>query len=120
MGSARACPLAAARADCESATDAAISAVIFFGRHKLRESLGWMAAFWASTLGGLRERLRRCACGGVTADPATCVGAGTIGAFSSVLPLAAWLVAPTLGWVSIAAKLNYDIFALNKSKDAAN
>lgn len=26
-------------------------AVVFFGRHKLRESTGWMGAFWASVAG---------------------------------------------------------------------
>ncbi|KAL4424819.1 hypothetical protein ABPG77_011069 [Micractinium sp. CCAP 211/92] len=63
--------------------------VVFFGRHKLEESLGWMGAFWASI-------------------------AASIASFWQVAPLAALLFAPTQVWVSIAAKLNYDIVRLNR------
>ena len=46
------------------------------------------------------------------------VYAGTIAAFQPFSPLAAALVAPTQLWVTIAAKLNYDIVRLNKSRDS--
>lgn len=62
--------------------------VVFFGRHKLQESLYWMLAFWLSI-------------------------AACIGAFTPLHPVAAGLMVPTQIWVTIAAKLNYDIFAVN-------
>ncbi|KAK9817800.1 hypothetical protein WJX72_002358 [[Myrmecia] bisecta] len=62
--------------------------VVFFGRHQLRPSLKWMAAFWASI-------------------------AGTAAAFYPIHPLAGVLMVPTLIWSTIAAKLNYDIVKLN-------
>ncbi|KAL3148375.1 hypothetical protein ABBQ38_013831 [Trebouxia sp. C0009 RCD-2024] len=67
--------------------------VVFMGRHQLQPSLKWMGAFWLSI-------------------------AGTIAAFHPFSPLAAALVAPTQLWVTIAAKLNYDIVRLNKSRDS--
>lgn len=45
------------------------------------------------------------------------VFAGTIAAFQPFSPLAAALVAPTQLWVTIAAKLNYDIVRLNRPSD---
>lgn len=68
--------------------------VVFFGKHELKGSLPWMGAFWASI-------------------------AGTIASFHQVSPTAAGLVAPTLLWVTIASKLNYDIVQLNIKPDAA-
>jgi tryptophan-rich sensory protein len=65
--------------------------VVFFGRNKLKESLPWMGAFWGSI-------------------------AATIASFYTVSPTAAALVAPTLVWVTIASKLNYDIVKLNTRK----
>ncbi|KAI7840892.1 hypothetical protein COHA_005421 [Chlorella ohadii] len=65
--------------------------VVFFGQHKLEESTKWMAAFWASI-------------------------AASITAFAQVNPLAALLFAPTQVWVTIAAKLNWDIVQLNKGR----
>ncbi|KAK9805803.1 hypothetical protein WJX73_001710 [Symbiochloris irregularis] len=62
--------------------------VSFFGRHQLKGSLYWMAGFWLSI-------------------------AGSIALFWPVDPLSALLFAPTEVWVTIAAKLNYDIMALN-------
>lgn len=44
------------------------------------------------------------------------MSAGTIATFQPFSPLAAALVAPTQLWVTIAAKLNYDIVQLNKQK----
>jgi len=46
-----------------------------------------------------------------------CMGAGVIGSFHPFSPLAAALVAPTQLWVTVAAKLNYDIVKLNTGKD---
>ena len=46
------------------------------------------------------------------------VTAGTIATFQPFSPLAAALVAPTQLWVTIAAKLNYDIVQLNKSSSS--
>lgn len=63
--------------------------IVFFGKHKMEESLGWMGAFWVSI-------------------------AASIAAFSQVSPLAAMLFAPTQVWVTIAAKLNWDLVQLNK------
>lgn len=40
-------------------------------------------------------------------------GAGSIASFSQVSPLASMLLVPTQIWVTIAAKLNYDIVKLN-------
>ena len=48
----------------------------------------------------------------------TQVTAGTIATFQPFSPLAAALVAPTQLWVTIAAKLNYDIVQLNKSSNS--
>lgn len=62
--------------------------VVFFGRHKLRESLTWMGIFWGSVL-------------------------ASVASFYPASELAAGLVAPTSIWVTIAAKLNYDIWKLN-------
>ena len=45
------------------------------------------------------------------------MGAGVIGSFHPFSPLAAALVAPTQLWVTVAAKLNYDIVKLNTGKD---
>lgn len=39
--------------------------------------------------------------------------AGVVGTFQPFSPLAAALVAPTQLWVTVAAKLNYDIVRLN-------
>lgn len=64
--------------------------VVFFGRRQLKESLTWMGIFWFSI-------------------------AGCIGSFYQVSPLAAALVVPTQIWVTIAAKLNYDIVKLNEN-----
>lgn len=63
--------------------------VVFFGKRKMQESLGWMGAFWSSI-------------------------AASIGSFATVSPLAAVLFAPTQLWVSVAWKLNHDIVKLNK------
>ncbi|PNH09508.1 Protein CrtK [Tetrabaena socialis] len=63
--------------------------VVFFGQRKLNESLPWMYTFWASV-------------------------AATAAAFYPISPLAAYLLLPTQVWVTIAAKLNVDIVALNK------
>lgn len=49
---------------------------------------------------------------------ATQINAGTIATFQPFSPLAAALVAPTQLWVTIAAKLNYDIVQLNKSSNS--
>ncbi|KAJ9508725.1 hypothetical protein QJQ45_028019, partial [Haematococcus lacustris] len=62
---------------------------VFFGRRKLEPSLPWMYAFWGS------------------------VAASAV-AFHPLDPRAATLMLPTLVWVTIAAKLNYDIVQLNK------
>jgi hypothetical protein len=43
--------------------------------------------------------------------------AGSIAAFHSVNPVAAYLFAPTQVWVTIAAKLNYDIVKLNPNPE---
>lgn len=43
--------------------------------------------------------------------------AGSIAAFHSVNPVAAYLFAPTQIWVTIAAKLNYDIVKLNPNPE---
>ncbi|KAL0018447.1 hypothetical protein WJX77_010436 [Trebouxia sp. C0004] len=66
--------------------------VVFMGRHQMKPSLKWMGAFWLSI-------------------------AGVIGSFHPFSPLAAALVAPTQLWVTVAAKLNYDIVKLNTGKD---
>ncbi|EFN54605.1 hypothetical protein CHLNCDRAFT_24614, partial [Chlorella variabilis] len=65
--------------------------VVFFGRHQMQQSVKWMAAFWCSI-------------------------AASIAAFSQVSPLAGLLFAPTQLWVTIAAKLNWDIVKLNAAK----
>lgn len=62
--------------------------VVFFGQHKLKESTRWMSAFWLSM-------------------------AGSIASFYPISPLAAWLMAPTQIWVTIAAALNFSIVNLN-------
>ncbi|KAI8467911.1 MAG: TspO/MBR-related protein [Monoraphidium minutum] len=67
--------------------------VVFFGRKELKPSLKWMGAFWLSI-------------------------AGSIASFHPISPLASLLFAPTQVWVTIAAKLNYDIVKLNTDKDA--
>lgn len=64
---------------------------MFFGRNKLKESLPWMYAFWASI-------------------------AATAAAFYPVSPLAAALMVPTQIWVTIATKLNIDIVNLNSKQ----
>jgi len=46
-------------------------------------------------------------------------GAGTIAAFQPVSPVAAALMVPTQLWVTVAAKLNWDIVRLNPDKKAA-
>lgn len=43
--------------------------------------------------------------------------AGVIGSFHPFSPLAAALVAPTQLWVTVAAKLNYDIVKLNTEQE---
>ncbi|GBF92525.1 hypothetical protein Rsub_05139 [Raphidocelis subcapitata] len=63
----------------------------FFGQRKLKESLNVMGAFWLSIAGG-------------------------IASFHSISPAAALLFAPTEIWVTIAAKLNWDIVKLNADK----
>ncbi|KAF8071227.1 crtK-2 [Scenedesmus sp. PABB004] len=63
--------------------------VVFFGRREMEASTRWMGAFWATI-------------------------AASIAAFARVSPLAAALFAPTQVWVTIAAKLNWDIVQLNK------
>ncbi|KAJ9510647.1 hypothetical protein QJQ45_027543, partial [Haematococcus lacustris] len=63
--------------------------VVFFGRRKLLPSLPWMYAFWGSV-------------------------AASAAAFHPLDPRAATLMLPTLVWVTIAAKLNYDIVQLNR------
>ena len=55
-----------------------------------------------------------CSC---SSPPTPC--AATIAGFSQVSPLAAWLMAPTQGWVSIASKLNWDIVRLNPEEKGA-
>jgi tryptophan-rich sensory protein len=42
----------------------------------------------------------------------------TIAAFAAVHPLAAWLLAPYLGWVSFAGALNLSILRLNGARPA--
>lgn len=66
--------------------------ITFFGRHEMRRSIPVMLAFWASI-------------------------AASIATFSATSPAAAYLMVPTQIWVSIAAKLNYDIVKLNPDKD---
>jgi hypothetical protein len=46
--------------------------------------------------------------------PSPCCPAAGIASFATVSPLAAALFAPTQVWVTVAAKLNYDIVALNR------
>lgn len=65
--------------------------VTFFGRHKMRQSVRVMGTFWASI-------------------------AATIASFYPVSPLAAALMAPTQLWVTVAAKLNWDLVRLNQDK----
>ncbi|GLC35685.1 hypothetical protein PLESTB_000483800 [Pleodorina starrii] len=62
--------------------------VVFFGRRKLKESLPWMYTFWASI-------------------------AVTAATFHPISAAAAYLMLPTQVWVTIAAKLNYDIVKIN-------
>lgn len=50
---------------------------------------------------------------GVKALHSNMCHAGVVGTFHPFSPLAAALVAPTQLWVTIAAKLNYDIVKLN-------
>ncbi|KIZ06941.1 tryptophan-rich sensory protein [Monoraphidium neglectum] len=66
---------------------------VFFGQRQLKPSLKVMGAFWLSI-------------------------AGSIAAFNPISPLASLLFAPTQVWVTIAAKLNYDIVKLNENKVA--
>lgn len=61
--------------------------VVFMGRKQIKQSLPVMAAFWFSIVAG-------------------------IAAFWRVDPLAGKLFLPTIGWVTVAAKLNWDIAAL--------
>lgn len=63
--------------------------VVFFGQRRMKASLKVMASFWAS----------------VIASAAAFAAGGS--------PLAGLLVAPTSVWVTIAAKLNWDIVRLN-------
>eukprot|EP01024_Parvocaulis_polyphysoides_P027491 TRINITY_DN2490_c0_g3_i1.p1 TRINITY_DN2490_c0_g3~~TRINITY_DN2490_c0_g3_i1.p1 ORF type:complete len:173 (-),score=7.99 TRINITY_DN2490_c0_g3_i1:247-765(-) len=65
--------------------------ITFFNWHKMKESLGLMAAFWTTL-------------------------AGSIYTFYQVSNLSAFLLVPTQIWVTIAAKLNYDIVSLNTPK----
>ncbi|CAK0751704.1 hypothetical protein CVIRNUC_002088 [Coccomyxa viridis] len=62
--------------------------VVFFGERNLTGSLKWMGAFWLSV-------------------------AGTIASFNAIEPAAAALMVPTQIWVTVAAKLNWDIVQLN-------
>uniref|UniRef100_A0A7S3VHW3 TspO/MBR-related protein n=1 Tax=Dunaliella tertiolecta TaxID=3047 RepID=A0A7S3VHW3_DUNTE len=62
--------------------------VVFFSRHKMNESVKWMGLFWASI-------------------------AGTAAAFAPISRPAAYMMLPTLAWVSVAWKLNVDIVRLN-------
>lgn len=63
--------------------------VVFFGQRRMKASIKVMGAFWAS----------------VVASAAAFWHAGS--------PLAGLLVAPTSIWVTVAAKLNWDIVQLN-------
>jgi tryptophan-rich sensory protein len=63
--------------------------VVFFGQRRMKASIKVMGAFWASVLGSV----------------AAFWAAGS--------PLAGLCVAPTSIWVTIAAKLNWDIVQLN-------
>ncbi|KAK9835119.1 hypothetical protein WJX74_003144 [Apatococcus lobatus] len=67
--------------------------VSFFGHQQLKPSLPWMGAFWLSIL-------------------------GCIITFRPISLMASNLMLPTIAWVSIAAKLNWDIVQLNSSKSA--
>lgn len=115
--------LSRVKAACLSLTPGGLPrAVTFFGRHKMRESLGVMGAFWASIAGSLAWPCIRCllrpaqwpgsglqahialqwvtggTSGAVRTKSCATVAprpAGTIAAFSQVSPLAAWLMAPT-------------------------
>jgi len=62
--------------------------IVFFNQKRVSESLTWMGAFWVTI-------------------------AGTIASFSQISPAAAWMIVPTQIWVTIAAKLNWDIAQLN-------
>lgn len=79
--------------------------VVFFGKRKLRESLGWMGAFVASVFGTSHQVQHAAALERFVA--------GCVGAFYPVSTLAARLMVPTSAWVCVAAKLNYDIVSLN-------
>jgi tryptophan-rich sensory protein len=65
--------------------------VTFFGRRKLRASFRVMLAFWASL-------------------------AVSIGTAHRADASAGLLIAPTIGWVTVAAALNLAIVRLNKDK----
>ncbi|KAK9863448.1 hypothetical protein WJX84_004854 [Apatococcus fuscideae] len=65
--------------------------VSFFGHRQMKPSLAWMAAFWLSI-------------------------AGCIITFRPISTLASNLMLPTITWVCIAAKLNWDIVALNAKR----
>ena len=66
---------------------------LFFRQHRIRKSLYAMGGFYVTL-------------------------AGAIAAFYRVEPMAAALLAPTQAWVTIAALLNYQAFALNPGADA--
>lgn len=62
--------------------------VVFFGKHRIAESVPWMLTFWTSVV-------------------------ATAGACHAVAPAAGYLVAPTIGWVTAATALNIHIWRLN-------
>jgi len=64
--------------------------VVFMGRKQINQSLPVMAAFWCSIVAG-------------------------VAAFWNINPLAGKMFLPTIGWVTVAAKLNWDIASLNSS-----
>ena len=62
--------------------------IVFFSEHKIGQSVAWMGAFWASVV-------------------------ASIASFYQVNTHAGYLMAPTLGWVSVAAYLNWTIAQIN-------
>ena len=61
---------------------------IFFGAHHIQAALVVLLILWLAIL-------------------------ATLVAFARVRPLAAWLLAPYLAWVTLAAALNFEIWRLN-------
>jgi TspO/MBR family len=102
--------------------------VVFFGRKQLKPSLPVMAAFWLSIAG----EVGCCVCyanrafhegssvqSSVTVQPVGadaqdgCEIVGSTASFYPISQLAALLMVPTQIWVTVAAKLNWDIVKLN-------